>query len=200
VRVIDGNGVALNRLVIHPPNTDLTLEPTPPQEVPVQSLSGFSPTQITLGFAARAGRGSLIATDTIWKNWSVWENYFYHRPDPPFSDTVQQRLGFEQSFFPQTEAVDSWALRAGWYYETSPVPLQNNKWNILDNHKHVMTAGTGIQIGNVIGIVKTPIGLDFGFQAHSLLEQTIRNDSDIFPEITTGGWVYTGSAAIEFTW
>ena len=202
VRVIDGNGVAQNRTILHTPNTDQEWSPVPTQVVPVQTLTGYSPMQATLGLAARPYTGALISADTIWKRWSVWKTYFYNEPDPPFADTIQQRIGFEQRFLTQSAAwLEYWALRAGWYYEPSPAPSQDNEWNLLDNDKHVTTTGFGLRLDRVLGVIKTPINLDANFQAHWLESETIENDKDdAFPKITTGGQVYSGTVALELAW
>lgn len=202
VRVIDGNGVAENRIFLHAEGSDSVLTPVPTQVVPVKTLTGFSPTQISLGLAFAPYRGALIGADTIWKHWSTWENYFYDRPGPPFKDTFQERLGFEQRFFTDRAAwLEYWALRAGWYFEPSPVPSQNNEWNLLDNDKHVTTAGFGLRLDRILGIIKTPVNLDANFQTHWLLDRTIDNENDAkFGRIETGGQVFAGAAAVEFAW
>ena len=200
VIVIDGRGKAVNRIVIHSP-TGVTMSPVPPMDVPVITMSGFSPMQVALGFSYQPYNGALISTDTLWKHWSEWRTYFLHTPDPRFHDTWQQRLGFEQKFFQGTPYLEYWALRAGYYYEPSPAGSQNNEWNILDNDKHVMTAGFGLCIGKVLGIIKTPVNFDGGFQAHYLVPKTIKNNNDpAYTKIKTGGMVYSGSVALEFSW
>lgn len=201
VKVIDGEGPALNRLVLHVPNSDQTLEPVPPQEVPVKTMSGYTPMQVALGLSYKPYKGALIAADTIWKDWSSWSNYFYETPDPPFVDTVQERLGMEQRFFTDASWLEYWALRGGWYFDPSPVPNQDNEWNILDNDKHVFTTGFGLRLDRILGIVKTPVNLDGNFQAHYLVPKTIENDEDpSFGKIETSGMVYSFTVAVEFAW
>lgn len=200
VGVIDGKGEALNRNIVHLPGTDETMEPVPPMVVPVETLSGYTPMQALLGVSYQPLNGMLIATDTIWKRWSEWENYFFNTPGPRFRDTLQQRIGLEQRFLTEAEWLEYWALRGGWYYQPSPTPSQNNEWNILDNDKHVMTGGFGLRLDRILGIIKAPVNLDADFQLHYLLPETIENDDDRFPRLQTGGLVYTGSVAFEVAW
>jgi hypothetical protein len=127
--------------------------------------------------------------------------YFLMTPDPPFHDTFEERLGVEQRFDTDADWLDSWAVRAGWYYEPSPAPSQNGVWNVLDNDKHVFSTGFNLRLDRVIGLVKTPINLDGSFQLHYLVPQTITNDQDPdFPKIETGGLVYVGAGTIEVEW
>jgi long-chain fatty acid transport protein len=177
------------------------MEPFPSQSVPIDTLSGFSPMQAVAGLSCRLARGNIVSADTIWKKWSRFKMYFLMDPDPRFSDTFQERVGLEQRFFPEADWLESFAMRAGWYYEPSPTPNQDGVWNILDNDKHVFSTGFGLRIDRVLGIIKTPINLDGHFQLHYLIPQTIDNDDDpAYPEIKTGGFVYVGSGTIEIAW
>ena len=200
VSVIDGRGNALNLMVVHIPGASQPLRPIPPMDVPVRTLSGFTPMQVALGLAWRITEGALVSTDTIWKRWHNWQNYFFTAPDPPFHDTFEQRLGVEQRFFTDASWLESWALRGGWYYQPTPTPSQNNEWNILDNDKHVFTAGFGLRFDQVLGLIKTPINFDAAFQLHYLIPEHIENDQDRYPPIDTGGLVYSGTAAVELAW
>jgi long-chain fatty acid transport protein len=202
VQVLDGFGHALNRLIIHGPTTDQTMEPVAPQDVPVVTLSGYSPHQVLLGLGVKPAKGTVVAADGIWKHWSAWENYFLNQPDPSFEDTFQGRLGVEQRIFTESaEWLDSLALRAGGYYEPSPVPNQDGDFNILDNDKYVFTGGLGFRFDELFGVFKLPIDLDVNAQAHYLVPETITNDRDEkFPEIETDGMVYSGAAAVSIAW
>jgi long-chain fatty acid transport protein len=127
--------------------------------------------------------------------------YFLKDVDPRLHDTYQERVGVEQRIFTGASWLESFALRAGWYYEQSPVPDQSGVWNILDNNKNVYAAGFGLRIDKVLGIIKKPINLDANIQAHSLIPQTIENDDDpAYPKIKTGGLVYAGAGTIEIAW
>ncbi|MBZ0270455.1 hypothetical protein K8I61_00350 [bacterium] len=201
VKVIDGKGRALNRIIVHAPGDDGGITPTPPQDVPVTTLSGFSPMQATAGVSVKAWRGALLANDTIYKRWSRFKGYFLTEPDPKFGDTLQNRTGVEQSFFPDAGWIESWSLRAGGYYEPSPVPSQDGVWNFLDNDKTVVSAGGGVRIGDVLGVIKTPVDIDANVQVHLLADKTIQNDNDpSFPEIETGGALWSGAIAAKLTW
>ncbi|MCZ7586020.1 MAG: outer membrane protein transport protein [Deltaproteobacteria bacterium] len=92
-------------------------------------------------------------------------------------------------------------LRGGWYYEPSPVPNQDGVWNILDNDKNVFTGGLGLRIGDLIGLLKTPVDIDGNFQWHRLEPRTIENDDDpAFPKIETDGNVISWTVSVELEW
>ena len=200
VQVLDGKGPALNKIYVHLPGTDKTLSPIPPMNVPVVTLSGFTPMQAALGIAYKPTDGLLLATDTVWKRWSTWLNYFLVRPDPPFHDTVEQHVGLEQRFFTDEAWLEYWALRAGWYYQPKPTPSENNEWNILDNNTHVMSTGFGLRLDEILGVIKTPVNFDANFQLHYLVPETIANTEDRYPPLKTGGLAYSGTVAFELAW
>ena len=195
--MIDGDGHALNRMIIHFPD-GRTIEPIPAMDVPVKSLTGFNPQKVLLGISGKPYPGGLIAVDAIWQQWSRWINYFYQRPDPPLRDTWTVRVGLEHTFYPPWAWLPSFSLRAGWYYQPTPVPSQNGQFNLLDCSKNVYAAGFGFSIGRVLGIIRTPVKFDFGMQVHDLVPRSISNDHDEnFPRMAIGGRVYQGAAAVE---
>jgi long-subunit fatty acid transport protein len=196
VVVIDGNGHAVNRLIVEFPDGS-SLEPIPPMDVPVKSLTGFNPMKVTLGVSARPYRGGVVTVDGIWQQWSQWINYFYERPDPRFRDTWTVRAGFEHTLHPPWEWLPSVALRLGGYYQPTPVPSQNGRYNLLDSDTMVYTGGLGFTIGRVLGILKTPVTLDLAAQVHDLAPRTIANDQDPkFPRLKIDGMIVTGAASI----
>ncbi|MCZ7586021.1 MAG: hypothetical protein M5R36_23335 [Deltaproteobacteria bacterium] len=80
MRVLDGEGEALNRNIVHAEGSDRTIEPVPPMVVPVESISGYTPMQVIFGASFKPFRGTLIANDLVWKQWSTWRSFSGQNP------------------------------------------------------------------------------------------------------------------------
>jgi len=166
-------------------------------EMPLVALTGFSPMQVAAGLGIRPMHGMLIAVDEIWKQWSRWMNFWEWHPDPRFEDTWQTRLGAEYEWRFHYQWFRKFAVRGGWYFEPSPVPDQNNQWNVLDNDKNVVSTGVGMEIGNIIGIFMVPAKFDVAYQHHILSRRYTSNSEDpSYPALRTGGYVYNLTATL----
>ena len=166
---------------------------------PVYGLTGFSPTQVTLGFGVYPIHGMTIAVDETWKRWSRWRNFMHLHPSPLWNDTFQTRIGIEHVWTFNYMWVYSVAVRGGWYYEPSPVPDRPSSWNLLDNDKHVVSAGMGMEIGHVLGFFTAPVTFDLAYQQHILQQRTDANQGDdLFPRMRYGGYLYALSASFTF--
>ena len=68
-------------------------------------------------------------------------------PDIQFKDSLAVRAGVEHWFtLPKTMRL---ALRGGVGFETSPVPMQHGRTNMLDGHKLALSLGFGLDLGRV---------------------------------------------------
>jgi hypothetical protein len=70
-------------------------------------------------------------------------------PDIQFNDAVSVRAGVERWFeLPETMRM---ALRGGVGFESSPVPVQHGRTNMLGGHKLAFSLGLGFDLGRVLG-------------------------------------------------
>lgn len=132
------------------------------------------------------------------------------RTPPPaaFRDTLVLRGGAEWRHQGERSRI---ALRVGYGYEPTPVPEQTRETNILDSNKHVLTAGFGVTFPAPFSMSERPFTFDLHAQYHALSRQTFVKDVQYdcgsardappvgYPcdgEITVGGTIYSGGAAL----
>ncbi len=89
-------------------------------------------------------------------------------PDIPFHDTVSVVAGTEYRFaLPRTMTL---SLRGGLGFDSSPLPLQHGRTNMLDGHKVSASLGLGLDLGRVVG---RRIRLDAHARATVLIPRTM---------------------------
>jgi len=149
----------------------------------ISSIVGFSPQQWTVGLAGRPMKGLLLAVDVTWKEYSEYVTYGDEKPDPPFEDTIVPRFGVEYAVEPGFSS--RWlrwmaliAIRAGYYFEPSPVPSADKSHNIFDTDQDVVSTGFQIDFPMMQGRILSSI--EAYFQYHLLRDRHIENDEDAF--------------------
>ena len=143
----------------------------------------YLPWNMTGGLAVSLLDSALVlSADVTFYRWSnfalpMWENHPAWGPSQmkKWNDTILPRFGMEY------EVVENFRLRAGYYYEESPIPDQSDvRSNHLDFDKHVVCAGLGYTIVKLPFIPKLPLSYpvvaDLGFQYHLMNERTQRKD------------------------
>ncbi|MBK9034667.1 MAG: outer membrane protein transport protein [Myxococcales bacterium] len=139
----------------------------------------FQPAQVTVGAAARMTPRWTVDFDLAWHRWSAFENpaaqieigldlgQFQDLVDippqeplplPHYHDIAVPRLGVEH-----TRGATRW--RAGYAYEPSPAPAQQGATNFIDNDKHTLALGAGVDQAGLGGIVLRPISFDVAVTA-----------------------------------
>ena len=162
-------------------------------EVQVINLVSFNPRQLTVGAAWKSRGIFTLSGDVTWKDWSDFEYFMEQKPSPGFSDTFVPRAGAEYILRPEflsagTGAINTLSVRAGYYWEPSPVGDMSGAFNILDSDQHVLSAGFGVDF-NAWGVDHMLEGF---FQVHLLAQRKIRNDEDpLFGQIEIDGEVYS---------
>lgn len=156
-----------------------------PIDLDIAASGLFSPTQIATGVAYRRGPGR-IAMDLTYSRWSSYRGPFVEvrselpligplageLPTVPFKDTFSLRLGGE-TFVAAGNEGSGFTLRAGYGFETSPIPAsQPGVTNLLDAPKHIVGLGSGLTVANAIG-GKT-VRIDVHFQVHLLGKRTLQ--------------------------
>ncbi len=198
VLTLDGSGevATINRIVFE--ETGQSFQ-APSTIYKLHQLSGYAPMQFVLAASWNMTPAVHLTTDVIWKRWSMWLEGSEEKPNPPFHDTVQLRLGYEQ----QTRIDWAWIrdliVRGGYYYDPSPTPSMNGPLNILDPDKHVGSVGLGFRFTDPLDIVLTPIQFDMAYQLHYLVEEHVENNNDpVYPELTAGGQVHNFAVRLDF--
>jgi long-chain fatty acid transport protein len=134
-----------------------------------------------------------FALGTTFKRWSEYPGPLVATTEnskppaaPGFGDTWVLRIGAEHRWnYPRSHI----ALRAGYFYEPTPVPLAQWVSNYLDNDRHVATLGVSIG-GRAFG---TQLTMETFAQLHILATRTstkalgVPLDNPGAPSITYGG-------------
>lgn len=91
--------------------------------------------------------------------------------DPGFSDTIVPRVAAEWTV-PVSSAI--LRLRAGYFFAMSPAPEQSGRTSLLDNHRHVFSAGIGLSMPGFA----IPFHINAWAQTHYLLPRRHTKDLD----------------------
>lgn len=149
----------------------------------------FQPAQVTVGASAQVTPRLGLTFDLAWHRWSAYENPaaridleldlgdFNDLVDIPpqgplpgayFHDIAVPRIGGEYVF---AVGRRRWAARAGYVYEPSPAPVQRGSTNLIDNDKHTLSAGLGVELPGLGGVVLRPVAIDLAFAVTMLPER-----------------------------
>jgi long-subunit fatty acid transport protein len=81
------------------------------------------------------------------------------KPLPPANlhDIIVPRLGVEWRGAPGRR---TWAARGGYAYEPTVAPEQTGESNFVDNDKHTLSLGGGVEWPGLGGVILKPLSLD----------------------------------------
>jgi len=198
VFTVDGSGeiTTVTRIVFEETGETYDL---PMSSMELHQLTGFSPMSVTGAVSWRPTENLRFNLDGVWRQWSAWLDGDERHPQPEFSDTFHLRLGYEQQTAINWAWVHDLIVRAGYYYEPSPVPDMNGMMNIIDPDKHVGSVGLGFVFNDPLGVFNTPVAFDTSYQLHWLITKHLNNDDDpIYPELDAGGQIHNFAAALAF--
>lgn len=176
----------------------------------------FSPRQLNLGVGYE-GRFARIYVDLGWHQWSTFpapSAYIETELDldplefevptskeplaPGFKDIFVPRLGLELT------AIDNDTLslepRLGYFFEPSPAPNQSKSTNYVDNPKHGLSVGMGLELRALQPLFPGPISLDLAAQGIWLQPRTWRKDdpADLIGSYRSSGWIFSLSTNVNF--
>jgi hypothetical protein len=151
-----------------------------PLDLSVDAEGLFNPHQLVLGAAARPTPWLLLSADATWSMWSLWRGpYVTVKSELPIAgsldapvpklhylDTIALRLGGEA-----TRALSpsvTGRLRAGYGFETSPIPDQPGVTNLIDAPKHFVSLGAGLVVES-----RVRVRIDVHGQLHLLHSRTL---------------------------
>ena len=172
-----------------------------PVDLEVRSQTIYTPPELALGAALKLSDRLLLSIDLVLSFWSDYEgNYvkFTARlpvpevrvtvpldpklPDPDFGTAVALKTGVEYRF--RLGNPLDLVVRAGYAFESSPVPSQPAVTNMLDGFKHSLSLGLGFDLSRLAG---TKLTIDLHGQAIFVGETTIHKDgSQLADEEPTG--------------
>jgi long-subunit fatty acid transport protein len=174
----------------------------------------FQPAQVTAAAHARITPRLSVAFDLSWHRWSVYENPAAQiqieldladfndlvnippqdpLPVPHFHDIAIPRLGVE--YVARATPRRTWRVRGGYAYEPSPTPEQFGATNFIDNDKHSLSAGAGVEVPGLGGIVLRPVTIDVSLVTTFLPERAHHKliAADPVGDYRSSGFVLAGS-------
>jgi long-chain fatty acid transport protein len=107
---------------------------------------------------------------------------------PHLHDIIVPRLGVEWRCGCPGR---SFAARGGYAFEPKVSPEQTGESNFLDNDKHTLSLGAGVQWPGIGGVILRPVSLDAFVAVTLLAPRTHRKLSPVDPvgDMRTGGYV-----------
>ncbi len=131
----------------------------------------FLPWNITCGGSVHPVDNLRLSCDATFYRWSDFSLPMWKGRYPQWNDTVVPRFGCDYRI------IDTLTVRAGYYYEPTPVPDQSRtRSNYLDCTKHVISCGAGYTFEELpfIGRLpfRYPVALDAFFQYHVMEPRT----------------------------
>ncbi|APR82027.1 Hypothetical protein A7982_07376 [Minicystis rosea] len=118
-------------------------------------------------------------------------------PAPRFRDTLAPRFGLELRR-PSPEAWQ-WAVRAGYAFQPSPIPMQNGLTSYADAKRHQIALGGGYRFGRAFGV---DFSAEAAAQAHLFVTRTEIKDNPALPyaRFEAGGRILYGAVTLEASW
>jgi len=92
-----------------------------------------------------------------------------------FNDRFIPRIGIEATLVEDEDL--SFTGRLGYFFESTPVPGQAGLTNLIDNHRHALSAGVGLSLEGLEPLISGGLTLDAHFQWSIIPERTIQKAS-----------------------
>ncbi|HEV8247211.1 MAG TPA: hypothetical protein VGP93_15645, partial [Polyangiaceae bacterium] len=180
----------------------------------IAGTAQYEPAELHAEWAHRFGasRRTMLQLALTYRRWSEFDGFVARTvecpeaapgcgalPEEPvgLADTLVPRAGFEQGI--ELGSVEL-ALRAGYFYEASPLPAQSGVANRFDNARHVLTLGYGVRFQTQGHGAR----LDLAYQHHELVARlheklgSVSSDNPGYPAASSDGTVDVVALALEF--
>lgn len=153
----------------------------------IAGIAQYDPMALQAEVGQRFSALTLVAGAT-WKHWSAFDGFQRAtvrcpsaQPDCDalrvqpieFSDVIVPRVGALYEL--ELSAASRAELRAGYAFEPSPLQEQTGTQNTLDNDRHVLAVGYGVELFEPL----PPITLDAFYQVHLLAPRTHAKDASV---------------------
>lgn len=147
----------------------------------IAGVAQYDPWTVDLEASWRATR-ALTAYALI--SFQHWSDFPLPTENPLATATAQEEPSFHDTFRPHVGAEmktggplgGELALRAGYAFLVTPAPEMKTRQSLLDNHRHLFSAGAGLAWPDAW----LPLHLDAWFQFHLLQPRTHTKDPDAF--------------------
>ncbi len=187
------------------------------------STGAYVPHQISFGASVRPIPTVRIGVEVTWLMWSLYQSpiglteldiQIDVPPElagsiviPPltntfpaqanFSDRVVPRIGVEWTALQSRDVgVD---LRAGYFYESTPVPEQTGEFNLVDTDRHAWSVGAGLELHGLRPLLPGSLRFDVHLQYAWLPPRAMQKTSVIDPigDFVAQGQIFAGGLTME---
>ncbi len=173
-------------------------------EIRIAGAAQYDPLTVAAEAAWTARPGLVVTGHLAWAHWSGFplptQNAVTGTPpqeSPAFHDTAIPRVAIE---YVKPALGGTFTARGGYAFLWSPAPEQSGRQSLLDNHRHLVGAGLGLDWpGRLV-----PLHLDAWVQLHAL--QPRRHEKDMgrflpeetppFDVMNTGGRIVVGGLTL----
>ncbi len=153
-------------------------------DIDVEAIGLYTPPELVVG-TSWTPPGWTFGLDFTWKAWSGNDRNFVlvesrlpgigaldpGLPPSPFRDSFDVRVGGEREL--PLSGGDSLFLRAGAWFEPTPVLPQTGRTNLLDGDHLVGSIGAGVRLADLLEV---PLRIDVHGQWHEILPRTYRKE------------------------
>lgn len=148
-----------------------------------RTINAYIPRQVVVGESWRPLEELSVNVDLVWVNWAAWKSPVSRsqtsldvdlppglplelppdpKPtkleDPDFENRIVPRVGVEYRLEPRRDFVVP--LRAGYFFERSPVPPQEGITNYVDADRHAFSLGAGFVLRDPGAVLAGTIRFD----------------------------------------
>jgi long-chain fatty acid transport protein len=180
--------------------------------ITIFNLYNYEPREVVFAGRYSFGERLVVEVDVTWMDFSNYEvstpRYEFEEPVPDWVKTLLSmhnfpNPGFSDVFVPRVGSecmVNKYfTLRAGYYYQASPVPDQRGITNYADADKHVISVGGGVRAFLPPDILEKPLHIDLVFQAQILDKRSVVKDDpqDSVGDYTVSGEIFLGGIFLK---
>lgn len=185
--------------------------------ITTNSVNAFLPRQAVLGTSFDPTASTTIDFDVTWINWSAYKSPVtavnaQTKFDPPAgfppslvpekpAPTVVIPPAFRDRFVPRfgiegrmpLGGGHTFAVRGGYFFESSPIPPQTGGTNFVDTDRHAFSAGIGLRLHNIAQEIPGDVKLDIHAQYSYLPERMTQKASAANPigDYRAGGTIWS---------
>lgn len=185
--------------------------------ITTNSVNAFLPRQAVLGTSFDPSSALTIDFDVTWSNWAAYKSPVTAvnattRFDPPEgfppslvpekpAPTVVIPPNFRDRFVPRVGVEGrlplgrghAFAIRAGYFFESSPIPPQTGGTNFVDSDRHAFSGGLGVRLHDIAAEIPGDVKLDVHAMYSHLPERLTQKSSPANPigDYRAGGSIWS---------
>lgn len=151
-----------------------------------RTLTAFQPRQVAMSAAWQINPRWRAGIDLTWSQWSGYEDPSAPRAALRLNDTLTPRFGLSYDAPLGRHAV---ALRAGYFWDPTPVPAQTDATSLIDSNRHGFSVGVGAVLRRLGAALPGSLSVDAFAALHLLRPRATRK---LDPTDPVGDFIASG--------